>query len=128
MAKYLDPKADLTFKKVFTEHKELLSRLSEDYCCPQWMLADEDVVKFINKYTDTLSIESIYYSIEKYWDQISRERTAVNAAERKGIEKGRAEGREEEKKDVARNLKALNVYISTIIAATGLTEDEVKSL
>lgn len=24
MAKYLDPKADLTFKKVFGEHKELL--------------------------------------------------------------------------------------------------------
>ena len=24
MAKYLDPKADLTFKKVFAEHKELM--------------------------------------------------------------------------------------------------------
>ena len=33
MAKYLDPKADLTFKKVFGEHKELvisfLNALSE---------------------------------------------------------------------------------------------------
>ena len=29
MAKYLDPKADLTFKKVFGEHKELRFDLQE---------------------------------------------------------------------------------------------------
>lgn len=128
MAKYLDPKADLTFKKVFGEHKELFSKLSEDYGCPQWMLSDDDVVKFIDKYADTLSIESIYYSIDKYWDQISRERTIENAAERKGEAKGRAEGRAEEKKQNALKMKQKGYPIEDIAEITGLPIGEIEIL
>lgn len=54
--------------------------------------------------------------------------SVMETAKNEGIAEGRAEGRAKEKKDVARNLKALNVDLSTIIAATGLTEDEIIEL
>ena len=128
MAKYLDPKADLTFKKVFAEHKELILELSENYDCPEWMLSDNDVVKFIDRYADSLSIGSIYYSIDKYWDQISRERTIENAAERRGLAKGRAEGIEQTNLAHAKSMKALGIDVSIIVQVTGLTEEEINSL
>lgn len=132
MAKYLDPKADLTFKKVFAEHKELILELSENYDCPEWMLSDNDVVKFIDRYADTLSIGSIYYSIDKYWDQISRERTIENAAERRGLAKGREEGLakgiEQTNLAHAKSMKALGIDVSIIVQVTGLTKEEINSL
>lgn len=72
MAKYLDPKADVTFKKVFGEHKNL--------------------------------------------DSATAERDAA-------VEKLR-----QDKLQTARNLKALNLTIEQIAAATGLAADEIEKL
>ena len=128
MAKYLDPKADLTFKKVFGEHKDLAAILSAVYGYPQWLLNDEYVIALLNQYADSQPIHRILYSIDKYLDQISRERTRENAAEKRGLEKGRAEGRAEGVLDTARNLKQLGVPVETIAQATGLSVEEIEAL
>ena len=41
---------------------------------------------------------------------------------------GRAEGREEGIKDIARNLKSMGMSISDLSKATGLQEEEIKAL
>ena len=43
-------------------------------------------------------------------------------------EKGRMEGREEEKIAIARNLKSMGMSISDISKATGLSEEEIDSI
>ncbi len=124
MAKYLNPKADLTFKKVFGEHKDLSTRFAALYGYPQRFMNDKYVVMFLKDYADSLPIECLLNSLDKYWDQISRERTAVNAAERKG----RAEGRVEEKVEIAKKLKTANQELSFISQITGLSEHEIELL
>lgn len=128
MAKYLNPKADLTFKKVFGEHKDLSTRFAALYGYPQRLMNDKYVVMFLKDYADSLPIECLLNSLDKYWDQISRERTAVNAAERKGRVEGRAEGRVEEKVEIAKKLKTANQELSFISQITGLSENEIELL
>lgn len=50
MAKYLNPKADLTFKKVFGEHKDLSTRFAALYGYPQRLMNDKYVVMFLKDY------------------------------------------------------------------------------
>lgn len=101
-------------------------------CSPAELASDALVAKALELVEESAYTDAELLAIDKYWDQISRQRTIENAAERRGLaaglEKGRAEGRSEEKRDVARNLKTLNVDISTIISATGLTENEINEL
>ena len=52
----------------------------------------------------------------------------LNAAERKGIEKGREEGRKEEKIEIARNMKLSGIDTNTIAKITNLSEDEIDKL
>ena len=52
----------------------------------------------------------------------------LNAAERKGIEKGREEGRKEEKIKIARNMKLSGIDTNTIAKITNLSEDEIDKL
>ena len=52
----------------------------------------------------------------------------LNAAERKGIEKGREEGRKEEKIKIARNMKLNGLDTNTIAKITNLSEGEINKL
>lgn len=63
-------------------------------------------------------------AIDKYWDMVSCERTLMVASERKGREEGRAE----EKIAIAKNLLAMDLPIANIIAATGLSEEEISQI
>ena len=42
-----------------------------------------------------------------------------------GREEGRLEGKEEERLEIAKNMKALGIDIDTIVKATGLSKEEV---
>jgi predicted transposase/invertase (TIGR01784 family) len=61
-----------------------------------------------------------FESQKEYWDNYSIMTTALN--------KGRAEGRAEEKLENARNLKANGVSIELIAKSLGLAEEEVEKL
>ena len=63
-------------------------------------------------------------SLKEYWDYTSTLDTAYNKGEKRGIEKGRAEGRA----DVARNLKAMGMSTADIIKATGIAAEEIEAL
>lgn len=63
--KYLNPKADLTFKWVFGEHPE-----------------------------ESAFTKAQLLGYEKFWDIISVEKTLYNSAEGRGLAKGLAEGLE----------------------------------
>ena len=67
-------------------------------------------------------------AIDKYWDQISRERTIENAAERRGMAKGRAEGRDERTIEIARNAKSMGMNADAIKQLTGLSIEEIDKL
>lgn len=107
---------------------------------PAELASDTLVAKALELVEESAYTDAELYAIEKYWDQISRERTIENAAERRGIEKGRAEGLEQGRAEgleqgraegiiaTARNFKALGLPAETIAQATGLTLAEVEAL
>ena len=47
---------------------------------------------------------------------------------KKGLEEGLAKGREEEKKEMARNMKSLNIPLDTISQITGLEIEKIRDL
>jgi len=75
-----------------------------------------------------------YY--ESYWDQVSREKTLLSGSYRKGLVEGeakgkiegKAEGIAENKIEIAKNMLALNLPLSIIATATGMTEAEIEQL
>ena len=99
--KYLDPKADLTFKKIFGNHPDRLKNLlntlqslNEDELIrqQQYLPTTEDLE--ISGFTD-----AELRAYDKFWDSVSVERTLLDDRYQKGMEegmeKGRAEGMEE---------------------------------
>ncbi len=49
-------------------------------------------------------------------------------AEQKGLERGREEGKEFEKLEIAKNLLGMGVEVETIAKSTGLTLEQIKKL
>ncbi|MDR3328554.1 MAG: Rpn family recombination-promoting nuclease/putative transposase [Prevotellaceae bacterium] len=65
---------------------------------------------------------------DKYRDAILVESTLLNETAQKNFAKGKQEGRQAEKRDVAKNMKSLGISIAQISAATGLLHDEIERL
>ncbi|MCD8387711.1 MAG: Rpn family recombination-promoting nuclease/putative transposase [Bacteroidales bacterium] len=61
---------------------------------------------------------------DKFWDEVSCERTLLSERFDQGVEVGELKG----KVETARNLKSLGVDIHTIAQATGLTIEEINEL
>lgn len=91
---------------------------------PAELAADALVSKALELVEESGYTDAELLAIDKYWDQISRERTALNAAERKG----EAKGRSEEKHATAKSMKADGMSIELISKYTGLTKEEINSL
>ena len=144
--KYLDPKADLTFKKIFGNHPDRLKNLLNTL-----QSLNEDELIQLQQYlptTEELEISGFtdaeLRAYDKFWDSVSVERTLLDDRYQKGkeegMEKGRAEGKEEGRAEgraegmsqrsleIARNLLSLGLPVDQIIQATGLTEEEIELL
>lgn len=91
---------------------------------PVELATDTLVAKALELVEESAYTDAELLAIEKYWDQVSRERTALNAAEKKG----RAEGVKQTNRTNAKSMKALGVDISIISQVTGLTQEEINSL
>ncbi len=61
---------------------------------------------------------------EKNWDRISSEQTLLTAAK----EEGREKGREEERIELSRNAKKMDMSTDQICNLTGLSREEVEKL
>ena len=148
--KYLDLKADLTFKKIFGNHPDRLKNLlntlqslNEDELIQQQQYLPTTEELEISGFTD-----AELRAYDKFWDSVSVERTLLDDRYQKGKEEGRAEGKEEGRAEgkeegraegraegmsqrsleIARNLLSLGLSVDQITQATGLTEEEIELL
>ena len=144
--KYLDPKADLTFKKIFGNHPDRLKKLlnslqslNEDELIQQQQYLPTTEELEISGFTD-----AELRAYDKFWDSVSVERTLLDdryqkgmeEGMEKGMEKGRAEGIAEgieegmsqRSLEIARKMLAKGMDEASIMDMTGLTSEEIKLL
>ena len=126
--KYLDPKADLTFKKIFGNHPDRLRNLLYVLQSPS-----EDELIHLQQYLP--SVEELEISgftdaelraYDKFWDSVSVERTLLDDRYQKGREEGREEGINQRSLEIARNMLAKGVDASTVLEITGLSMEEIQ--
>jgi len=67
-------------------------------------------------------------AIDRYWDQVSRERTALSEKYSEGELKGELKGELQGKLNVAKNLKNKKMPIDFIAEVTELSEEEISKL
>ena len=128
--KYLDPKADLTFKKIFGNHPDRLKNLlntlqslNEDELIQQqqYLPTTEDLE--VSGFTD-----AELRAYDKFWDSVSVERTLLDDRYQKGMEKGRAEGKHEANTETAQRLLAMGLSAEQVAKATQLPLEIIKNL
>ena len=132
--KYLDPKADLTFKKIFGNHPNrmrnllnALQSLNEDELIQQeqYLPATEELE--ISGFTD-----AELWAYDKFWDSVSVERTLIDDSYQKGMEEGMEKGLEKGMKngkiEIARKMLAKGMDEATVMDMTGLTAEEIKQM
>ena len=122
--KYLDPKADLTFKKIFGNHPDrlrnllyVLQSLSEDELIhlQQYLPSVEELE--ISGFTD-----AELRAYDKFWDSVSVERTLLDDR----YQNGREEGMNQRSLEISRNMLAKGMDASTVLEITGLSMEEIQ--
>ena len=132
--KYLDPKADLTFKKIFGNHPDRLRKLlnalqtlSDDELLHQAQYLPSVEELEISGFTD-----AELRAYDKFWDSVSVERTLLDDRYQKGMEKGMKQGREEGKHEAntetAQRLLAMGLSAEQVSKATQLPLEIIKNL
>ena len=140
--KYLDPKADLTFKKIFGNHPNrlrnllnALQSLNEDELIQQEQYLPTTEELEISGFTD-----AELWAYDKFWDSVSVERTLIDDSYQKGkekgkqeglaegMEKGRAEGKHEANTEIAQRLLAMGLSAEQVAKATQLPLEIIKNL
>ena len=132
--KYLDPKADLTFKKIFGNHPDRLKNLlntlqalNENELIQQQQYLPTTEELEISGFTD-----AELRAYDKFWDSVSVERTLLDDRYQKGMEegmeKGRAEGKHEANTETAQRLLAMGISAEQIAKATQLPLEIIKNL
>ena len=132
--KYLDPKAGLTFKKIFGNHPDRLKNLLNTL-----QSLNEDELIQLQQYlptTEELEISGFtdaeLRAYDKFWDSVSVERTLLDDRYQKGMEegmeKGRAEGKHEANTETAQRLLAMGISAEQIAKATQLPLEIIKNL
>ena len=144
--KYLDPKADLTFKKIFGNHPDRLKNLLNTL----QSLNENELIQQQQYLPTTEELEISGFSdaelraYDKFWDSVSVERTLIDDSYQKGKEKGKeegiAEGMEKGMKqgmekgmnlrslEIARKMLAKGMDEASVMDMTGLTAEEIKLL
>ena len=124
--KYLDPKADLTFKKIFGNHPNrlrnllnALQSLNEDELIQQEQYLPTTEELEISGFTD-----AELRAYDKFWDSVRVEKTLQYDSYQQGMEKGM----NQRSLEIARNLLSLGLPVTQITQATGLTEEEIKQM
>ena len=136
--KYLDPKADLTFKKIFGNHPDRLKyllnslqSLNEDELIQQQQYLPTTEELEISGFTD-----AELRAYDKFWDSVSVERTLIDDSYQKGKEKGKEEGIAEGMEkgmnqkalEIAKNMLAMGLSAEQVAKATQLPLEIIKNL
>lgn len=143
--KYLDPKTDLTFKKIFYMHPDLLISLLNEIDTnteqvPTELKENPEIQKALEELKVTGFTEEELRAYEKLLDNIRVERTLQQDSYEKGVEEGMekgieqgveiglAKGQNKEKFTIAQKMLSAKLPYSQIIAFTGLTEEQLKEI
>lgn len=143
--KYLDPKTDLTFKKIFYKHPDLLISLLNEIDTnteqvPTELKENPEIQKALEELKVTGFTEEELRAYEKLLDNIRVERTLQQDSYEKGVEEGMEQGIEQgveigltkgqnkEKFTIAQKMLSAKLPYSQIIAFTGLTEEQLKEI
>ena len=128
--KYLDPKADLTFKKIFGNHPDRLKNLlntlqslNENELIQQQQYLPTTEELEISGFTD-----AELRAYDKFWDSVSVERTLIDDSYQKGIEKGIEKGMNQRSLEIARKMLTQGMDDASVMDMTGLTAEEIKLL
>ena len=132
--KYLDPKADLTFKKIFGNHPDrlrnllnTLQSLSEDE-----LLHQEQYLPSVEELEISGFSDAELRAYDKFWDSVSVERTLLDDSYQKGKKEGMEEGIEkgmnQRSLEIARKMLANGMDDASVMDMTGLTAEEIKLL
>ena len=128
--KYLDPKADLTFKKISGNHPNrlrnllnALQSLNEDELIQQEQYLPTTEELEIFGFTD-----AELWAYDKFWDSVSVERTLIDDSYQKGMEKGLEKGMKNGKIEIARKMLAQGIDEAMVMDLTGLTAEEIKQM
>ena len=140
--KYLDPKADLTFKKIFGNHPDRLKNLLNTL----QSLNENELIQQQQYLPTTEELEISGFSdaelraYDKFWDSVSVERTLIDDSYQKGkekgkeegiaegMEKGRVEGKHEANTETAQRLLAMGLSAEQVANATQLPLEIIKNL
>ena len=136
--KYLDPKADLTFKKIVGNHPDRLKNLLNTL----QSLNEDELIQQQQYLPTTEELEISGFSdaelraYDKFWDSVSVERTLIDDSYQKGkeegiaegMEKGRAEGKHEANTETAQRLLAMGLSAEQVSKATQLPLEIIKNL
>ena len=140
--KYLDPKADLTFKKIFGNHPDRLKNLLNTL----QSLNENELIQQQQYLPTTEELEISGFldaelrAYDKFWDSVSVERTLIDDSYQKGkeegMEKGIAEGMKQGMEkgmsqrslEIARKMLAKGMDDASVMDMTGLTAEEIKLL
>ena len=140
--KYLDPKADLTFKKIVGNHPDRLKNLLNTL----QSLNEDELIQQQQYLPTTEELEISGFSdaelraYDKFWDSVSVERTLIDDSYQKGkekgkeegiaegMEKGRAEGKHEANTETAQRLLAMGLSAEQVAKATQLSLEIIKNL
>ena len=128
--KYLDPKADLTFKKIFGNHPDrlrnllnTLQSLSEDE-----LLHQEQYLPSVEELEISGFSDAELRAYDKFWDSVSVERTLLDDRYQKGMEEGIEKGMNQRSLEIARKMLANGMDDASVMDMTGLTAEEIKLL
>ena len=120
--KYLAPKADLTFKKIFGNHPDRLKNLLNTL-----QSLDEDELIQQEQYlptTEELEISGFtdaeLWAYDKFWDSVSVERTLIDDSYQKGMNQRSLE--------IARKMLAKGMDEASVMDMTELTAEEIKQM
>lgn len=126
MKKYLDPKADLTFKKIFGELEDLLD--------------NPETSKALETVEEAAMTKSELLAYDDFWDKVGAERLLFidsNKISREkgfakgravGLEEGRQEGREEARAEMVRLMFSKGMSLDQIASLTDLSLEAVRAL
>ena len=128
--KYLDPKADLTFKKIFGNHPDRLKNLlntlqslNEDE-----LIQQQQYLPTTEELKNSGFTDAELRAYDKFWDSVSVERTLLDDRYQKGMEEGMEKGKHEANTETAQRLLAMGLSAEQVAKATQLPLEIIKNL
>ena len=118
----LDKKMAVLWLRFLTEINEHTKEVDKE------LLSDDNVAKAVSLVEESAYSDAELWAIDRYWDSVSRERTALSEKFLKGEAKGREEGIKEGITKTALNMRKEGLAVSLIAKLTGLSENEINEL